>query len=336
MIIKFESIKRYFVSQIIKVYPPVISFFSNPSTIAIEASNFCNIKCVTCPTSRGLMREHGNMSVQTFERFINQIHWSINRLNWTFAGEPLMNPNVFKMIKIAAEHGIKSKLDTNGMLLDRYIDQVINSNLYIINIAFEIADKNKNVPQFRKGYDFWKVFNAIKKLSNTRDYLQKRRPIISLNCLIHKYNESVINEAIELGKECGGDFIVFKSININVASDKSETEFAEFAEKWLPNNIQYLRYEKTADGVWRIKKSNRSTRCPYLGTTVVLWNGDVTICCLDYDGDFVIGNIHKEPLLSIWRSRKYNALRKLILRKSLPICKCCTPDIPMKKVELRT
>ncbi len=54
---------------------------------------------------------------------------------------------------------------------------------------------------------------------------------------------------------------------------------------------------------------------------VFLWNGDVTTCCMDYDGKNVFGNINHKPLSEIMEDLK---------EKELPICKTCTLGKMMK------
>ncbi len=48
---------------------------------------------------------------------------------------------------------------------------------------------------------------------------------------------------------------------------------------------------------------------------VFLWNGDVTTCCMDYDGKNVFGNINKKPLSEILED---------LNKAELPVCKTCS------------
>lgn len=304
-----------------------------PLSIPIEASNYCNLHCITCPTAHSMKRARGNMTMNTFKTFLNQINWKVERLNWTFAGEPLMNPDIFDMINLAFEKGIKSKVDTNGMLLDRFIDQCINSNLYWINIAFEMP--NKYGMQFRVGYDFNKVLKSIDQLCKKRADGKLKYPIISLNCLVHRYNEFQMNEAFKLGKEVGADILSFKSLNMDPSSTKSDQEFEEIAEKWLPSNPEFLRYTKK-EGRWVVAQHTTTVCYPAMSDIVILWNGDVVMCCFDYNGDFVVGNIHDNSLSSIWKNQRYNKLRRAAIKRVLPICKRCTATAMFtKKVKLK-
>jgi hypothetical protein len=58
----------------------------------------------------------------------------------------------------------------------------------------------------------------------------------------------------------------------------------------------------------------------------VLWNGDCTLCCWDYDGEQIVGNVKKNSLVGIFYSEKANEWRKNLAEGNwdyLPVCKRC-------------
>lgn len=59
---------------------------------------------------------------------------------------------------------------------------------------------------------------------------------------------------------------------------------------------------------------------------VVTWDGKVVPCCFDKDAQFVMGNLQKESLSSIWESELYQKFRGQLLldRSQLEICRNCT------------
>ena len=63
---------------------------------------------------------------------------------------------------------------------------------------------------------------------------------------------------------------------------------------------------------------------PYSYSTILV-NGDVTPCCLDFEGKTILGNINKESLKNIWYSKRYNNFRQDALRldKKSQLCKNC-------------
>lgn len=49
-------------------------------------------------------------------------------------------------------------------------------------------------------------------------------------------------------------------------------------------------------------------RWPWTSMTV-LWDGDVVPCCNDFDKRYVLGNLHRESMTSIWNNEPMTALR---------------------------
>ena len=82
---------------------------------------------------------------------------------------------------------------------------------------------------------------------------------------------------------------------------------------------------KIADD-FELKENEKAAYCPHPFTDVgVLWNGDVTLCSLDHDGELKVGNIHKSSISEVIQSEKARDLRASMLgKKPLPsICKTC-------------
>jgi len=55
----------------------------------------------------------------------------------------------------------------------------------------------------------------------------------------------------------------------------------------------------------------------------ILWNGDVTICCMDYDGEYIVGNVNNFTLKEIWESSRFRHIRSQHLRGKLKLCERC-------------
>jgi len=45
---------------------------------------------------------------------------------------------------------------------------------------------------------------------------------------------------------------------------------------------------------------------------VILIDGRVPLCCLDYDGVYTLGNVYDESIYDIWHGEKYKLYRKNI------------------------
>ncbi len=56
----------------------------------------------------------------------------------------------------------------------------------------------------------------------------------------------------------------------------------------------------------------------------VNWNGDVTLCCSDYDNFMIVGNILDSDIKQIFNSRAAKVYRDAILNRQYGRIKCCS------------
>jgi radical SAM protein with 4Fe4S-binding SPASM domain len=64
-------------------------------------------------------------------------------------------------------------------------------------------------------------------------------------------------------------------------------------------------------------------------TFTVLWDGRVSLCCADFDGRNVLGDLRTSKLIDIWNAPAYRAVRRQHLESGGPeICRSC--DLPKK------
>ena len=64
------------------------------------------------------------------------------------------------------------------------------------------------------------------------------------------------------------------------------------------------------------------------------WNGDVTLCCCDYDNFMIVGNILDMDLRQIFTSNAANAYRDIIVKRQYGKIKCCAScyqTVPLTK-----
>jgi radical SAM protein with 4Fe4S-binding SPASM domain len=79
----------------------------------------------------------------------------------------------------------------------------------------------------------------------------------------------------------------------------------------------------------------KTAYCPHPFTDFgVLWNGDVTLCCMDHDGQLNVGNIRDSSIESIIQNEAAKKLRASMLgHHPLPsVCQTCQAK-PVKREE---
>ena len=59
----------------------------------------------------------------------------------------------------------------------------------------------------------------------------------------------------------------------------------------------------------------------------VLWDGKVVLCCRDYEGEYIFGDLNKKTISEIWDSDYYREVRSKFINKERPykICERCYP-----------
>lgn len=90
----------------------------NLSKIDIELNTSCNLKCKQCPYKK----THKNpqfMSFELYKKIIDQIDWNCS-IKLCQRGEPLLSPILEDVIEYASKKGLRTIINTNGVLLDKF------------------------------------------------------------------------------------------------------------------------------------------------------------------------------------------------------------------------
>ncbi len=125
----------------------------------IEPTNHCNLKCPFCyriiaiHNNEKPFKEYGHMSLETFERILQQICINgisqVPAIKLTHRGEPLLNKNIGKMIKLAKSVGVVDVImNTNGTVLtDDLAEEILVAGIYKLLFSFDspYPTKYKNI-----------------------------------------------------------------------------------------------------------------------------------------------------------------------------------------------
>ena len=85
--------------------------------IYIEITNRCNLACPFCARSS---RPQASMEAQAFAEVLNRIHGAARFIALHVLGEPLLHPEIERILALCREHGMQVNLTTNGTLLGRH------------------------------------------------------------------------------------------------------------------------------------------------------------------------------------------------------------------------
>lgn len=285
-----------------------------PEEIMIEPTNVCNLRCPLCG-NKDMKRKKGNMALEQFKEILRQVP-EMKRMVIGITGEPLLNKDVFKMIKAASGKGIKVSMPTNALLLDRFdVNEVLDSGLDELVVSFDGATK-KSYETYRVGSDFERVKKAVTKLCHEKRKRKQEKPSIVLQFLVMKHNEHEIEKMKKLAKEIKPDYLFFKSIALwsNITGEDRD----DLANSWLPKGDKFSRFRG------EIEIQGKPKVCPFVfDNSIIFWNGDIALCCFDFEGQYILGNVFKTEFKKVFKSEKFKKMRKLVLEKKIPMCKDC-------------
>lgn len=289
-----------------------------PLTAMIEPTNICNLKCPLCPTGAGLLRRRkASMKFRDFKKIFDWFAPYIIHLRLWNWGEPLLNKDLFKMIKHAKKHDVFVNTSTNSFFLNKEsAKKIVESGLDEIIISLDGASE-ETYSKYRKKGNFNRVIEAMKILVSEKKKKGKKFTIIKLQFIVMEHNEHEIKKAVSLAREIGVDEIFFKTVGI------MDVSVYEPIEKYLPKNPYFRRYS-LQNG--KIEGKKIRNFCDYLwDETTINVDGSVVPCCRDSHNSYVFGNVFKEPFKKIWNNKRYVEFRKLVLKnkKDIPLCNNC-------------
>jgi sulfatase maturation enzyme AslB (radical SAM superfamily) len=258
-------------------------------TTTIPCTNFCTY----CPQSL-LIKKYGkkeqNMTLDTFKNCIDKVP---NNVHITFAGyaEPFMNPQCIDFIEYANQIGRTINIYTT--LVGLTIEQVnrlskVNINALVLHLPDDTNQMRANVDEEYK--NVLKRTTAILPVSSSHVYGKLHKELVGL---IRPREFELTNQHLHTRAN-------------NVKSDK----LALKPHDWMAGNIKC--------GV--IVRENGSI----ININVLLPNGDVTLCCMDYGLEHKIGNLLEISYESLFTSDEYKRVEAGLVNDSIDIlCRTC-------------
>tara|TARA_B110000503_G_C7169209_1_gene423455 strand:- start:1069 stop:1956 length:888 start_codon:yes stop_codon:yes gene_type:complete len=264
-----------------------------PEVIYIETTSVCNAKCIMCPHEQ-MERKQGTMSDLNFETTINGMK-DIDLTNLTLflhkEGEPLLDRKLVDRIKYVKANlkGIKEVIiNTNASRLTEEVAiGLLNSGLDKIYFSLDGASPD-TYNKIRINLDYNKVVANIENFFLLKEKLKSNIQII-----------------IQM-----------------VVSDDNRHEVDLYNEKWGKEDCQvYIKpmhcyLDGGRSSFLQINSTKQLNVCedPFR-MMVVYSNGDIGICCWDYDNEYKIGNVQDDSLLNLFNNKKFNYLREMQSKK---------------------
>lgn len=301
-----------------------------PYYFLLDTGNLCNLRCPYCPTGalqKGIKR--GMMSLENFGIVLEKISpyaRFLELMNW---GEPFLNKNLLRMIRMAADKGICVNFDSNLTLHDfteEECEAIIRSGVYFIKASIDGVSQ-ETYEQYRKTGDFKRAIANLALLQKTKKRLKSRTPLISWQYLVHAGNEHEIERAKEIAKDLElsihfrpiaifGKELKFSKLHDLIHSGKFNPDDWDFhygdstknsrGRQWVDRNLRRDVLAALPDGV------PQECQQPF-NRVVINFDGKMVPCCNCYGDHFALGDLTKERLEDIWNGEAMRANREFLL-----------------------
>lgn len=291
---------------------------STPYIVYIDPSGACNFKCNFCPCYMSDYRaeeRHKIMSMDLFEKILHDLKEMDEQIKvvylWGF-GEPLMNPNLPRMVKRLREEKIcrDIRIYTNGSLLTPEISHaLVDNGVDLIRVSLEGINAESYAQLCGCKMDYEKL------ISNLADLYHYSRGRMQLGI-------KVVNASLKTEEDVAYFYDTFGPI-----SDFSYIENIENVWPDCPDIVVDKSngiYSKNWNTVFGRKK-NKVCAEPLI-SMMIHSNGVVSACCADWKFATAYGDVRKKSIGEIWNSKELREFQLIHLeqgRQFLPFCKDC-------------
>ena len=253
-------------------------------SIQFETTTHCNARCSFCPRYE-MTRPMGMMKEELFKKIITQGKQMGYKYYYPFLnGEPFIFPKFYEWLDYMEKEGVFVAIYTNAELMD--VDRILKyKNIFHINCSVNAATKETH-EKIMRGPNFDRV------VKNVED-------------LIARHSD---NMRITVGM---------------VPSPEVEHEIDLFKKKWgkYANIPPYANWTGARPEEKKNTKVRRHCRRIFNKITI-LWDGRVNLCCMDYDGKLIFGDLNKEDLWDI--EKKKDWIKKLHKQNIYTMVPCNT------------
>jgi MoaA/NifB/PqqE/SkfB family radical SAM enzyme len=315
--------------------------------VHIELTNVCDFNCQFCPKSE-MKRPYGFMETDLAKRAMSEIASNriCEKITLHIMGEPTIHADFFEILDHAKSLGVKVGLTTNGRGLGGRIgSRLLDHDLHQIDVSLQTPDRESYSLRNSGGMTFEEYVGGIFNFFSS--YMtQGRNTIFKFRFLNTRFPKKSIE------KRKGPIRVISSTQELRrIFRNWAERIYEIFDVHEEGKNRALKRIEKLVSYKWNVVEvypnvffetylledwghafEDERIRDAWGGYCFgmrdhfgILYNGDVVLCCVDFDGHAAIGNLHVSSLKDILSSDELGKIIKGFRKFKLvhPHCKRC-------------
>lgn len=309
-----------------------------PYSVKIKLTGRCNLRCPFCDYWKENAKDYLSLDVlknlfrQLKDLGTKKIHFS--------GGEVFLRKDIFEILSMAKENGLKINITSNGTLIDKNKALKIVDLANSITISLDSCDGKVHDKLRGKG-NFKKSVRAINYLLKFRKK-KKKKIKIRVNTLITKKNYLSLENMAQFVHSLGVDKLLFIPVDDNGEFKLSKKRILEFYQRVFPkckeDMIKYnlfdnpfrlypfgftdldLRFAK--EGKYSFNFYDKNLCYAPLLHSFIYWDGNVYPCCMLRGKVDPLGNIIETSFENVWHGKKYEEFRNRIKEERKECLQC--------------
>ncbi len=313
----------------------------------MELTNACNFSCEFCPDSR-MKRARGSMSLEMAKSILNDVKRTgvAELVLFHVMGEPTLSPYLVDLVQYATSQGLNTCLTTNGSRLDeRMLDELVNAGISQIIVSLQTPDERTFRLRGARGICFEEYADKIVAVAK-RFLAGTGRTRLTINFLSSPLRRLIIPIFPEVSiADRSSDLkthlkLWYQRIVGNAPSERGNDDVLRQIGRvrtFRENTIcisRTLSFHTRIMGDWSIHFDRKNVEarfgyCPGIQENFgILWNGDYTFCCTDYDGRTSTANYRSTSLVEYLADPVVQGTVKAFNRYRVvhPYCRECLGD----------
>lgn len=292
--------------------------WSWPINMAIELTNYCDLKCKVCPTGIGkLERQPAAMEPALFERLMNEVGPYLLTVSLWGWGEPLLHPQLSDILRLAQNRGVTTFLSTHGQNLsdEKVLKALVSYPPTFLIVALDGITDETN-PPFRVGAKVNSALSGVRRLAQMKAQAGSKLPILHWRFIAMKHNEHELPQLPKFAAENQFDILTIRTLAIIDAPDDTHLGL-------IPSDESYRAYG--------YENNNRISRTGFICEKAFTYatafvDGTVVACDQDYNAQQPYGILADgTSFADIWWSRQAAEIRRTIRDnpKNFSFCRNC-------------
>jgi pyrroloquinoline quinone biosynthesis protein E len=294
-----------------------------PCRIDVEPTINCNLACIMCQRTYW-KRKSPDMKFAAFTQIYDSFP-KIEKIKIQGVGEPLLNPDIYEMIRFSKEHGSHVTTYTNGSLfhLRDNAARLLGSGIDLIKISIDGGSK-ETYEKIRINGDFEQLISNILLISKLR---KGATPRVELWMVGLPHNLHEIRKVIDICAMAEIDTLHVQIIlntydySQSVGKRLSSLLLQDYqpAASYLQQAQIYADKKMITLKLFAVKTYSLRNPCnrPFHSLFVSV-EGDIVPCSTISDPNVItMGNIFKEDIRDIWASVNYQRFRLSLLEGKL-------------------